>query len=145
MWESEENQRKSVALWKKIAERYKDSPWIGGYDIINEPNYGFTGKNLNGCDEESNAPLRKFMVDVTKAIREVDQKHLIIIEGNCWEITIKEYSRYGITIWYLVSINTGIKMTRTQLSKCWSTATSTMCLSGWERVVRTPMCGLQKP
>ncbi|MCT3760764.1 cellulase family glycosylhydrolase [Elizabethkingia anophelis] len=84
LWESEENQRKSVALWKKLAERYKDSPWIGGYDIINEPNYGFTGKNLNGCDEESNAPLRKFMVDVTKAIREVDQKHLIIIEGNCW-------------------------------------------------------------
>ena len=29
---------------EKLAERYKDSPWIGGYDIINEPNYGFTGK-----------------------------------------------------------------------------------------------------
>ena len=30
LWESEENQRKSVALWKKIAERYKDSPGLEG-------------------------------------------------------------------------------------------------------------------
>ena len=84
LWQSEENQRKSVALWKKLAERYKDSPWIGGYDIINEPNFGFSSDNPNGCNEEKNEPLRKFMVDVTKAIREVDQKHIIIIEGNCW-------------------------------------------------------------
>ena len=130
---------------EKIAERYKDSPWIGGYDIINEPNYGFTGKNLNGCDEESNAPLRKFMVDVTKAIREVDQKHLIIIEGNCWGNNYKGIFPLWDNNLVLSFHKYWNKMTRTQLSKCWSTATSTMCLSGWERVVRTPMCGLQKP
>jgi endoglucanase len=27
-----ENQRKTVALWSKLAARYKDEPWIGGYD-----------------------------------------------------------------------------------------------------------------
>ncbi|WP_323027237.1 glycoside hydrolase family 5 protein [Gelidibacter japonicus] len=84
LWESEANQHKMIAFWRKVADRYKDSPWIGGYDIINEPNWNFTGTNPNGCDETSNAPLRQLMVDVTKAIREVDKKHIIFIEGNCW-------------------------------------------------------------
>ncbi len=84
LWESAENQRKTVALWKKLADRYKNEPWIGGYDIINEPNINFTGKNPNGTDEMSNAPLWKLQKDITIAIREVDQKHIIFIEGNGW-------------------------------------------------------------
>jgi endoglucanase len=84
LWESEENQKKTVALWKKLAERYKDEPWIGGYDLINEPNINFTGKNPNGTDEMSNAPLWKLQKEITEAIRQVDKKHIIIIEGNGW-------------------------------------------------------------
>lgn len=84
LWASEENQRKTIALWKKLAERYKDHPWIGGYDLINEPNINFTGKNPNGTDEMSNAPLWKLQKDITAAIREVDKKHIIFIEGNGW-------------------------------------------------------------
>ncbi|TDD95520.1 cellulase family glycosylhydrolase [Flavobacterium cellulosilyticum] len=84
LWESTANQDKMVALWVKIALRYKDSPWIGGYDIINEPNWNFDGKNKNGCDETSNAPLWELQTRITKAIREVDANHLIFIEGNCW-------------------------------------------------------------
>lgn len=83
LWESEENQQKTIALWRKLAERYKDEPWIGGYDIINEPNWGFESKeDFRGTAENKNEPLRKLMMDITKAIREVDQKHIIIIEGN---------------------------------------------------------------
>jgi len=84
LWESEANKKKIIAFWAELARRYKDEPWIGGYDIINEPNWNFTGTNINGCDENSNAPLRELMVDITKAIREVDKNHLVIIEGNCW-------------------------------------------------------------
>ncbi|KUJ60280.1 glycosyl hydrolase family 5 [Flavobacteriaceae bacterium CRH] len=84
LWQSEANQKKMIALWKKLASRYRDNPWIGAYDIINEPNWNFTGTNKNGCDENSNGPLRDLMVQVTKAIREVDTNHLIFIEGNCW-------------------------------------------------------------
>jgi hypothetical protein len=84
LWANEENQRKTIAFWKKLAERYKDSPWIGGYDLINEPNINFTGKNPNGTDEISNAPLWKLQKDITAAIREVDKKHIIFIEGNGW-------------------------------------------------------------
>ncbi|WP_343609088.1 cellulase family glycosylhydrolase [Chryseobacterium oranimense] len=84
LWESVENQKKTIALWKKLAERYKDEPWIGGYDLINEPNINFTGKNPNGTDEMSNAPLWKLQKDITAAIRETDKKHIIFIEGNGW-------------------------------------------------------------
>jgi len=86
LWESEANQQKMIALWVKLAERYKNEPYIGAYDIINEPNYGFTNPNedKNGTKEKVNAPLRKLMIDITKGIRAIDQKHIIIIEGNGW-------------------------------------------------------------
>ncbi|HWI91638.1 MAG TPA: cellulase family glycosylhydrolase [Flavisolibacter sp.] len=86
LWESEENQKKTIALWKKLAQRYANEPWIGGYDILNEPNWGFEDltNDKNGLKEKKNEPLRKLMVDITKAIREVDKRHIIIIEGNGW-------------------------------------------------------------
>ncbi len=83
LWQSEANQQKMIALWRKLAERYANEPYIGGYDIINEPNWGFDDpKDIRGTSEKTNAPLKKLMMDVTKAIREVDKKHIIIIEGN---------------------------------------------------------------
>jgi len=84
LWESSANRQKMIALWQELATRYKDNEWIGAYDLINEPNWAFTGTNQNGCDENSNAPLRQLMVDITAAIRQVDTNHMIIIEGNCW-------------------------------------------------------------
>ena len=85
LWQSEANQKKTIALWRKLAERYAAEPWIGAYDIINEPNWGFQkADDKNGCAETENAPLRKLMMEITAAIREVDQRHIVIVEGNCW-------------------------------------------------------------
>lgn len=83
LWESKANRDKMIALWRKLAERYANEPNIGGYDIINEPNWGFeSAADKRGTEETKNIPLRQLMMDVTKAIREVDKKHIIIIEGN---------------------------------------------------------------
>ncbi len=86
LWQSEANQEKTIALWKKLAERYKNEKWIGGYDILNEPNWGFTDSvnDRNGTKEKNNAPIRKLFQEITTAIRSVDKNHLIIIEGNGW-------------------------------------------------------------
>jgi len=84
LWESEENRRKTVALWRKLAERYANEPWIGGYDILNEPNWTFEGKDRNGKEDLSNAPIWDLYRQITKAIREVDTRHIIIVEGNGW-------------------------------------------------------------
>jgi endoglucanase len=72
LWESSENRRKTTALWRKLAERYADEPWIGGYDLINEPNWDLPNGTL----------LRSTYIGITNAIREVDNNHIIIIEGN---------------------------------------------------------------
>lgn len=84
LWESELNKEKTVALWRKLAERYAEEPNIGGYDLINEPNWTFEGKNKNGLEDTKNEPIWELYYEITGAIREVDKNHLIIIEGNGW-------------------------------------------------------------
>jgi hypothetical protein len=74
LWESQANKDKTVALWRKLAERYSAEPWIGGYDLINETNWTFT--------EANNKPLWDLFKAITVAIREVDNNHMIILEGN---------------------------------------------------------------
>ena len=71
LWESDENKNKTIALWGRLADRYKDEPWIGGYDLLNETHWDL-GEN----------ELRDFYVDVTQEIRQFDQNHVIFIEGN---------------------------------------------------------------
>ena len=86
LWESEANRDKTIALWKQIATRYANEPTVAAYDILNEPNYGFTDpiKDKNGLSEQKNAPLKSLYHDIAEAIRMVDSNHIIIIEGNGW-------------------------------------------------------------
>ncbi len=72
LWESEINKRKTVALWYRLAERYRNEPWVGGYDLINETNFPIEG----------NEALRDLMIEITGAIRQVDTNHIIFVEGN---------------------------------------------------------------
>ena len=74
LWESQANKNKTVALWRKLAERYANEPWIGGYDILNETNWTFP--------EGNNSQMRELFGRITAAIREVDKNHIIFIEGN---------------------------------------------------------------
>ncbi|HTL59321.1 MAG TPA: ThuA domain-containing protein [Candidatus Limnocylindrales bacterium] len=84
LWESEANRQKTIALWRKLAERYANEQWIGGYDLLNEPNWTFEGKDKNGKEDSLNQPIWNLYKAITKAIREVDKNHLIIVEGNGW-------------------------------------------------------------
>jgi aryl-phospho-beta-D-glucosidase BglC (GH1 family) len=85
LWQSRANQQKTIALWKKLAQRYAHETWIGGYDLLNETNWGFQEEaDKNGCNEKLNTALRSLLIEITAAIREVDKNHLIFIEGNCW-------------------------------------------------------------
>jgi aryl-phospho-beta-D-glucosidase BglC (GH1 family) len=85
LWESSANRTKTIELWKRLAERYADNPWVGGYDLLNETNWDFENSgNQNGCSCKQNAPLLDLFQKLIAAIRSKDNKHLIIIEGNCW-------------------------------------------------------------
>ena len=72
LWESQANRDKTVALWRRLAERYADEEWIGGYDLINEVNWNLSGNIL----------LKNLYQEITSAIRDVDTNHIIFIEGN---------------------------------------------------------------
>ena len=66
------NRTKTVALWKKLAEKFATDTTIAGYDLINEPNWNLPGGTL----------LRNLYEDITDSIRTVDTNHIIFIEGN---------------------------------------------------------------
>ncbi len=86
LFEDEDCQRKTVKLWCEIAKRYKDNNYVLGYDLLNEPK-GNTNKTIE--------PQHVFHNELYQAIRQVDNKHIIIIE-SCWEFTdFPDISRFG--------------------------------------------------
>jgi endoglucanase len=85
LWQSPADQAQFVLLWRRLAERYANEPWIGGYDLLNETNWGFSDStDTHGCAESLNAPLRSLLIRATDTIRSVDRSHLLFVEGNCW-------------------------------------------------------------
>ena len=85
LWESEHNKSKLVELWVQFAKRYKNSKWLGGFDLINETNWDFTDSNHeNGCNCKNNDQLWDFQERIIKAIRKVNTNHIVYISGNCW-------------------------------------------------------------
>ena len=85
LWTSNEAREMTVLMWTKLAARYQNEKWVGGYDLLNEPNYDFenTG-NDKGCSCNQNIPLLNLYRQIIDAIRTVDKNHLLIIEGNCY-------------------------------------------------------------
>jgi endoglucanase len=69
LWDSEEAKKRTVALWKVIAARYRDRTVVAGYDLLNEPN------------PPNGRALLDLYQQIVAAIRSVDRNHLLIIEG----------------------------------------------------------------
>ena len=77
LWTDPSNKDRTIEIWQKLAERYSDEEWLGGYDLLNEPVLppGYP-----------NTDLRILYMKITQAIREKDTNHIIFIEGN-WYAT----------------------------------------------------------
>ncbi len=73
------NQDRLVDLWVRIATRYKDEPAVAGYDLLNEPLPARTGAAAKYKDQLE--PLYRRLTD---AIRQVDKRHMITLEGCDW-------------------------------------------------------------
>lgn len=71
LWYLSEYQNRTARLWRAIAQRYRDEPLVLGYDLLNEP---------------AGAPtvdaLTQLYDLVYRNIREVDKRHLIIMEDG---------------------------------------------------------------
>ncbi len=75
----ERNQERLINLWVKIANLYKNEPTVAAYDLLNEPLPQRTGAADKYKDQLE--PLYK---RITEAIRQVDNKHMITLEGADW-------------------------------------------------------------
>ena len=70
--ESVANQDKTVELWKRLSQRYKNEEWVAGYDLITEPNWNLPGNKL----------LKELYVRISDVIRAEGDEHILFIEGN---------------------------------------------------------------
>ena len=68
-----------VALWVKIADKYKNEPTIAAYDLLNEPL-----PKATGAAEKYKHLLIPLYKRLTAEIRKVDQRHMITLEGFDW-------------------------------------------------------------
>lgn len=70
LWQYRVFQDQVVALWEAFADRYKDNPWIAGYNPLNEPG------------DASGEAIGPFYDRVCAAIRAIDPHHVIFLDGN---------------------------------------------------------------
>jgi hypothetical protein len=85
LFESEQSQALTVAIWKRIAAHYKDDPTVLGYDLLNEPIPTFPQLAIY------NSRLEPLYRQITAAIRSVDTHHTIILEGAQWAGNFKVF------------------------------------------------------
>jgi endoglucanase len=69
LWDVPANQDRMVALWRAIAARYANEAMIVGYDLLNEPGV-----------PRARAEWQALAARTAKAIREVDPRHILIVE-----------------------------------------------------------------
>lgn len=68
IWGNQLAQQQFISLWKSIASRYADKKIIAGFDLFNEP------------DPANNQQWWNLVTTATKAIRSVDENHMLFIE-----------------------------------------------------------------
>jgi len=72
LWKSGKYQDKFIKIWQLLSHKFRNEEAVAGYDILNEP----------VCQQ--NRPVLKLYKRTVSAIREIDKKHIIFLEGNRW-------------------------------------------------------------
>ncbi len=72
------HRRLTIALWRRVAERYAAETAVLGYDLLNEPISPYN-------DEDTlNPRLEPLYADITAAIRQVDRNHVVFLAAAQW-------------------------------------------------------------
>lgn len=83
------SQAQFIAIWEKIAARYKDEPVILGYELMNEP----IATYWEGAEKDSlNAQLEPLYKKTTAAIRKIDQNHIILLGAPQWNSNFEPFT-----------------------------------------------------
>jgi endoglucanase len=76
LWTDPNCVARTVSLWRAIAARYSDRPAVAGYDVINEP--------FGDMQTDVRPQLRTIFEEIYRAIREVDERHIIFAPAPLW-------------------------------------------------------------
>lgn len=87
-WVHKDFQDRALHLWEVIAKRYKDQPWVAGYDLINEP-ADPTGEKV--------FPYYKRLRD---AIRPIDPDHILFLEGDRYATEFDKFTEVWDNVVY---------------------------------------------
>jgi endoglucanase len=77
LYESAESQERTVAIWRRLAQRYRGEAAVLGYDLLNEP--------LPIGYEALNPRVEPLYRRLVTAVREVDPNHVIFLGGAQWD------------------------------------------------------------
>lgn len=87
-WKHKDFQDRALHLWEAIAERYKDQPWVAGYDLINEP------------ADPSGEKLFPYYKRLRDAIRKIDPKHILFLEGDRYAVDFSKFNEVWDNVVY---------------------------------------------
>ena len=73
-----------ILAWEKVVNRFKDNPYVIGYDLMNEPHGGDLEKTMFGEFEKEQ--LYPFYNRLIKAIRAVDNEKWIFFEPRSFGV-----------------------------------------------------------
>jgi endoglucanase len=79
LYSSPEAQEQTVAIWRRIAARYRNNPTVLGYDLLNEPIPHYPQ------DQQFNRDLEPVYRKIAAGIRQVDRNHVLILGGAQWD------------------------------------------------------------
>ena len=78
-WDYRDHQDRTVWLWEQIVSRYKENPWVAGYNPLNEP-----------ADPE-HIRLIQWYDRAHEAIRAVDPNHILFVDGNTYSMDFSHF------------------------------------------------------
>jgi endoglucanase len=87
-WQHKDFQDRVVILWEAIAKRYKDQPWVAGYDVINEP------------ADPSHEKLFPYYKRLRDAIIKIDPQHILFLEGDHYAVDFDKFTEVWDNVVY---------------------------------------------
>ena len=82
LWRTKHFRDRVIALWEKLAERYKDRAVVAAYDLLNEPTTNNQYNRMPLPYVSDWDAMNSLYHDLYNAIRAIDPKHIIAIEGD---------------------------------------------------------------